>query len=160
MPNNCNSIIKKFIYALVVCITVSCSTINKDNKYNIYSGKLLVESRNVQPVSLNIIVSLSKLESIIQLKKPFYGNVLIITAKENKNLNILPIKNNDPFYVPDAINRNFKYWLRQCLLSTKFNVNKLIEGTFFDFTCSKSNNKLNFAISYQGDVINGYLIKK
>ena len=145
---------------MLVCITVSCSTINKDNKYNIYSGKLLIESTNVEPVSLNIVISLSKLDSIIQLKKPFYGNVLIITAKENKNLNIMPIKNNDPFYVPDAINRNFKYWLRQCLLSTKFNVNKLIEGTFFDFTCSKSNNKLNFAISYQGDVINGYLIKK
>ena len=125
MPNNCNSIIKKFIYALV-CITVSCSTINKDNKYNIYSGKLLVDSYNVEPVSLNIVISLSELDSIIQLKKPFYGNVLIIEANENKNLNIMPTKNSSPFYIPDNVNRNFKYWLRQCLLSRDFNINELI----------------------------------
>ena len=159
MPNNCNSIIKKFIYVLV-CITVSCSTINKDNKYNFYSGKLLVESNNVEPVSLNIVISLSKLDSIIQLKKPFYGNVLIIKAKENKNLNIMPSKNSNPFYIPDAINRNFKHWLRQCLLSRDFNVNELIESSYFDFTCSRKDNKVNFSISYQENLINGYLNKK
>jgi hypothetical protein len=159
MPNNCNSIIKKFIYVLV-CITVSCSTINKDNKYNIYSGKLLIESTNVEPVSLNIVISLSKLESIIQLKKPFYGNVLIIEARENKNLNIMPTKNSNPFYIPDTVKRNFKYWLRQCLLSRGFNINELVEGSYFNFTCSRKDNKVNFNISYQENLINGYLIKK
>jgi len=159
MPNNCNSIVKKFIYVFV-CITVSCSTINKDNKYNIYSGKLLVESSNVEPVSLNIVINLSKLDSIIQLKKPFYGNVLIIEASENKNLNIVPTKNSNPFYLPDTVNRNFKYWLRQCLLSKGFNINELVEGSDFDFTCSRKDNKVNFAIYYQENLINGYLIKK
>jgi hypothetical protein len=143
-----------------VCITVSCSTINKDNKYNIYSGKLLIESTNVEPVSLNIVISLSKLESIIQLNKPFYGNVLIIEARENKNLNIVPTKNSNPFYIPVTVNRNFKYWLRQCLLSSGFNINELVEGLYFDFTCSRKDNKVNFTISYQENLINGYLIKK
>ena len=145
---------------MFVCITVSCSTINKDNKYNIYSGKLLVESTNLEPVSLNIVISLSKLESIIQLKKPFYGNVLIIEARENKNLNIVPTKNSNPFYIPDTVNRNFKYWLRQCLFSKGFNINELIEDSYFDFTCSRKDNKVNFSISYQENLINGYLIKK
>ena len=145
---------------MLVCITVSCSTINKDNKYNIYSGKLLVESSNVEPVSLNIVISLSKLDSIIQLKKPFYGNVLIIEARENKNLNIVPTKKSNPFYIPDIVNRNFKYWLRQCLLSRDFNINEFVEGSYFDFTCSRKNNNVNFAISYQENLINGYLIKK
>ena len=159
MPNNCNSIIKKFIYALV-CITVSCSTINKDNKYNIYSGKLLVESSNVEPVSLNIVISLSKIDSIIQLKKPFYGNVLIIEANENKNLNIMPTKKSNPFYIPDTVNRNFNYWLKKCLLSRSFNINELIEGSYFDFKCSRKDRKINFSISYKENLINGYLIKK
>ena len=145
---------------MLVCITVSCSTINKDNKYNIYSGKFLIESTNVEPVSLNIVISLSKLESIIQLKKPFYGNVLIIEARENKNLNIVQTKNTNPFYIPDAINRNYKYWLRQCLLSRGFKINELVEGSYFDFTCNRKDNKVNFAISYQKNLISGYLIKK
>ena len=145
---------------MLVCITVSCSTINIDNKYNVYSGKLLVESNNVEPISLNIVISLSKLESIIQLKKPFYGNVLIIEARENKNLNIVPTKKTNPFYIPDTVNRNFKYWLRQCLLSRGFNINELVEGSYFDFTCNRKDNKLNFALSYQENLINGYLIKK
>jgi hypothetical protein len=121
---------------------------------------LLVESSNAEPVSLNIVISLSKLNSIIQLKKPFYGNVLIIETGENKNLNIVPIKNSNPFYIPDTVNRNFKYWLRQCLLSRGFNINELVEGSYFDFTCSRKNNKVYFAISYQENLINGYLIKK
>ena len=145
---------------MLVCITVSCSTINKDNKYNIYSGKLLIESTNVKPVSLNIVISLSKPESIIQLKKPFYGNVLIIEVRENKNLNIVPTKNSNPFYIPDTVNRNFKYWLRQCLLSRGFNINELIEDSYFDFTCSRKDNKVNFSISYQENLIKGYLNKK
>ena len=160
MPNNCNSIIKKFVYVLV-CVTVfSCSTINKDNKYNVYSGKLLVESYNNEPVSLNIVISLSKLDSIIQLKKPFYGNVLIIEANENKNLNIMPTKNSNPFYIPDSVNRNFKNWLRQCLLSRGFNINELIEDSYFDFICSRKDNKVNFSISYKENLIIGYLNKK
>ncbi len=121
---------------------------------------MLIESTNVEPVSLNIVISLSKLESIIQLKKPFYGNVLIIEARENKNLNIVPTKNSNPFYIPDTVNRNFKYWLRQCLSSRGFNINELVEGSYFDFTCSRKNNNVNFAISYQENLINGYLIKK
>ena len=145
---------------MLVCITVSCSTINKDNKYNIYSGKLLVESSNVEPVSLNIVISLSKLDSIIQLKKPFYGNVLIIEARGNKNLNIVPTKNSNPFYIHDTVNRNFKYWLRQCLLSRGFNINELIEVSYFDFSCSRKDNMINFSISYQQNLIKGYLNKK
>ncbi|NDE95456.1 MAG: hypothetical protein EB063_04180, partial [Proteobacteria bacterium] len=63
-------------------------------------------------------------------------------------------------YIPDAVNKNFKYWLRQCLLSRSFNINELVEGSYFDFTCSRKDNKVNFAISYQENLINGYLIKK
>ena len=86
---------------------------------------------------------------------------MIIEANENKNLNIIPTKNSNPFYIPDTVNRNFKYWLRQCLLSKSFNINELVEDSYFNFTCSrKDNKKVNFAISYQENLISGYLNKK
>ena len=120
----------------------------------------MAESPYSQPISLNIVLSLSRLESIIQLKKPFYGNVLMIKASKNKNLVILPNKYSEPFYIPDKLNRNFKYWLRQCVLSKKFDVSQLIEDSYFVFTCKKKDNRLDFYISYNEYLVNGYLIKK
>jgi hypothetical protein len=160
MPNNCNSIIKKIFYALILCITVSCSTIKKDKEYSIYSGKLLVESMDTKPVSLNIVINLSRQESIIQLKKPFYGNVLVIKAGKKNKLAILPYEYSYPFYIPDDVNKNFKYWLRQCLLSKNFNLNKSIEGSDFNFICNHKDRKLNFEISYQKKFVSGYLKRK
>ena len=115
---------------------------------------------DTKPISLNIVINLSRQESIIQLKKPFYGNVLVIKTGKNKKLAILPYEYSYPFYIPDDVNKNFKYWLRQCLLSKNFNLNKSIEGSDFNFTCNHKDKKLNFEISYQKKFVSGYLKRK
>ena len=53
---------------------------------------------------------------------------MIIEAGESINLNIVPTKNSSLFYIPDTVNRNFRYWLRECLLSRDFYINQLVDG--------------------------------
>ena len=160
MPNNCNSIIKKIFYTLVVCLSASCVSINDDNSLPPYKGKLLLDYNNIEQSSFNIDISFSNKDSIIQIKKPFYGNVLKIKVDQEKNLIFLPTEYSESFYVPDEINRNFKYWLKQCLLSRSFNIDKTIENIDFYFTCKTLNNKTDYLIKYQDISINGFLYKK
>tara|TARA_B100001079_G_scaffold269109_1_gene280721 strand:- start:143 stop:625 length:483 start_codon:yes stop_codon:yes gene_type:complete len=160
MPNNCNSIIKKIFYTFVICLSASCVSINEDNNYSTYNGKLFLNYNNIEQSSFNIDIRLSNKDSIIQIKKPFYGNVLKINVDQRKNLIFLPTEYSKSFYVPSEINRNFKYWLRQCLLSRNFDVDKKIEKIDFYFSCKTTNNKTNYFIKYQESSINGFIQKK
>ena len=160
MPNSCNSILKNIFYTLIIFLSASCASIKNDNNLFIYTGKLLINQNNTNQLSFNLSVKLSKKDSIIQIKKPFYGNVLKIKVTEGKDLIFLPTENSYPFYVPKEINRNFKYWLKQCLLSNKLNINSVYDEIVFDFKCIKENNRTNFYISYQDFTINGFVIKK
>tara|TARA_B100000073_G_scaffold189292_1_gene156747 strand:+ start:250 stop:594 length:345 start_codon:yes stop_codon:yes gene_type:complete len=110
--------------------------------------------------SSNINISLSNEESIIQIKKPFYGNILKIKVSEGKNLVFLPTKNTQPFVVPRDVDRNFKYWLRQCLLSKKLNISNTYDEINFEFKCLKNKNRTNFYIKYDNFLIEGFVSKK
>tara|TARA_X000000368_G_scaffold138218_1_gene108649 strand:- start:101 stop:583 length:483 start_codon:yes stop_codon:yes gene_type:complete len=160
MPNNCNSIIKTFFYTLIISLIVSCASINSDKSSTEYIGKLSISKDEVDKFSFNININLAKKDSIIQIKKPFYGNVLKIKVQEGKNLIFLPTKNSSPFYVPEDINRNFKYWLRQCLLSKSLNIYEVIEELDFSFKCKKIKDKTNFYIMYENVYMNGFVIRK
>ena len=59
---------------------------------NEYFGKLLISQDGGDKFSFNININLAKKDSIIQIKKPFYGNVLKIKVSEGKNLAFLPTK--------------------------------------------------------------------
>tara|TARA_B100001769_G_scaffold17150_1_gene11552 strand:+ start:133 stop:615 length:483 start_codon:yes stop_codon:yes gene_type:complete len=160
MPNNCNSIIKTFFYTLIISLIVSCASINSDKSSTEYIGKLSISQNEVDKFSFNININLAKKDSIIQIKKPFYGNVLKIKVQEGKNLIFLPTKNSSPFYVPEDINRNFKYWLRQCLLSKSLNIYEVIEELDFSFKCKQIKDKTNFYIMYENVYMNGFVIRK
>ena len=110
--------------------------------------------------SFNININLARKDSIIQIKKPFYGNVLKIKVSESKNLVFLPYKDTSPFNVPEEINRNFKYWMRQCLLSNNLDVNNIIKDERFGFSCKSFKNKTDFNITYQNIILKGFVIKK
>ena len=84
MPNNCNSIIKTFFYTLVIALVSSCASMGNETNSNEYFGKLLISQNNVDKFSFNININLAKKDSIIQIKKPFYGNVLKIKVSEGK----------------------------------------------------------------------------
>ena len=58
------------------------------------------------------------------------------------------------------MNRNFKYWIRQCLFSNKLDVYEDDEGIFFAFKCSKEGPRTKFSISYQDYNLMGFVEKK
>ena len=120
----------------------------------------MISQNNHEPSTFNINVNIYKNASIIQIKKPFYGNVLMIKASENKNLVFLPNKGTSPFDVPEEINRNFNYWMRQCLLSNNLDINNIIKDERFSFNCKSLKNKTNFNITYQNIFLKGFVVTK
>ena len=160
MPNNCNSIIKTFVYTILISFIISCASTDNNRSSAEYFGKLLISKNGDEQFSFNININLAKKDSIIQIKKPFYGNVLKIKVNEGKNLVFLPSRYSSPFYVPEEINRNFKYWLRQCLLSKNFYVDDVYEELIFTFSCENKEDKTNFYINYGNIYINGFLLRR
>ena len=160
MPNNCSSILKKISYISFLFVIVSCASLNNDIKSTPFAGKLLINQNNVEQFSFNININVAKNTTIIQLKKPFYGNVLEIKVQDGKNLIFLPTESSQPFIVPKSVNRNFKYWIRQCLFSNKLDIYEDDEDIFFTFKCNKDGSRTNFSISYEDYYLKGFVEKK
>ena len=121
---------------------------------------MLINQNNVEQFSFNININVAKNISIIQLKKPFYGNVLEIKVQDGKNLIFLPTESSQPFIVPKSVNRNFKYWIRQCLFSNKLDIYEDDEDIFFTFNCNKDGSRTNFSISYEDYYLKGFVEKR
>ena len=160
MPNNCSSILKKISYIFFLFVIVSCASLNNDIKSTPFAGKVLINQNNVEQFSFNININVANNLSIIQLKKPFYGNVLEIKVQDGKNLIFLPTTSSQPFFVPKSVNRNFKYWIRQCLFSNKLDIYEDGEDIFFTFKCNKDGSRTNFSITYEDYYLKGFVEKK
>ena len=160
MPNNCSSILKKISYIFFLFVIVSCASLNNDIKSTPFAGKVLINQNNVEQFSFNININVANNLSIIQLKKPFYGNVLEIKVQDGKNLIFLPTTSSQPFFVPKSVNRNFKYWIRQCLFSDKLDIYEDGEDIFFTFKCNKDGSRTNFSITYEDYYLKGFVEKK
>jgi len=160
MPNNCSSIIKKISYVFFLFVIVSCASINNDYKTTPYTGKVLINQNNNELSSFNISLKIANDITIIQLKKPLYGNVLEIKIEDGKNLTFLPSELSEPFFVTKSINRNFKYWIRQCIFSNNLNVVDDYEGVYFAFECFKDDLRTNFSIIYQEYYLKGFVEKQ
>ena len=152
--------IKNIFYVFILSVLISCASLNPidQNSFN-YLGKLLIYKGN-NSATFNINISLSKDESIIQIKKPFYGNVLNIRTFRSKDIFFGPLGDMKPFKVPDLVNAKFHYWLTQCLLSQNLNILNNEEGIEYEFICSKEKNKTFYSIKYQEYNLEGYVIKK
>ena len=124
---------------------------------NEYFGKLLISQDGGDKFSFNTNINLAKKDSIIQIKKPFYGNVLKIEMNAGKKTIFLPSEYVVPFYVPDNIDRNFRYWLRQCIFQKEFYIYKPTGEFHFKFQCNKSENRTNIRIEYSGFNVEGFL---
>jgi hypothetical protein len=160
MPNNCSSILKKISYIFFLFVIVSCASLNNDIKSTPFAGKVLINQNNVEQFSFNININVANNLSIIQLKKPFYGNVLEIKVQDGKNIIFLPATSSQPFFVPKSVNRNFKYWIRQCLFSNKLDIYEDGEDIFFTFKCNKDGSRTNFSITYEDYYLKGFVEKK
>ena len=72
MPNSCNSITKNLCIALLVC---SCASTQNYQTGKSFNGKFLAsDGSNTFP--FNVSLQSNSDVDIIQIKKPFYGNVL------------------------------------------------------------------------------------
>ena len=90
MPNSCNSITKKFCIALLVS---SCASTQNYQAGISLNGKFLA-SNGSNTFPFNVSLQSNSDVDIIQIKKPFYGNVL--RAEVDKNTaEILMIKTID-----------------------------------------------------------------
>ena len=117
-------------------------------------------SQNDHDASIfNIEANIYKNESIIQIKKPFYGNVLKIEMHHDKRTVFLTSNNNNSFYVPDFIEKNFRNWLSQCIFANELSIYESENGFSFKFKCEKDKNRTNILIEYNEFNIKGFLSK-
>ena len=81
MPNSCNSITKNLCIAVLVC---SCSSIPKHQADSSLIGKLFA-SNGDEAIALNLSLHRKLDRDIIQIKKPFYGNVFRAEIDQKNN---------------------------------------------------------------------------
>ena len=136
---------------------VSCASINNSNLIE-YSGKLLINQNSIEQFSFNIHVTINRNISIIQIKKPLFGNVLKIIAPKDKYLTLIPSENGQSYDVPDYVKANFKYWLDRCLLDNEHKTDNPEDA--FNFSCYKEKNRTNFLITYEGYDLKGFIVSK
>ena len=136
---------------------VSCASINNSNLID-YSGKILINQNSIEQFSFNIHVTINRNISIIQIKKPLFGNVLKIIAPKDKDLTLIPSENGESYDVPDYVKANFKYWLDRCLLDNEHKTDNPEDA--FNFSCYKEKNRTNFLITYEGYDLKGFIVSK
>jgi hypothetical protein len=149
--------IKKIFFVFYLFILVSCASINNSSLIE-YSGKLLINQNGKEQFSFNIHVAINRSTSIIQIKKPLFGNVLKIIAAKDKDLTFIQSENGQSYAVPDYVNTNFKYWLDRCLLEKVFEADNP-EDAFY-FSCYKEKNRTNFVIAYEEYELKGFIVSK
>lgn len=124
-----------------------------------YIGKASFIQANKESLSFNLYINIFRDDTIIQIKKPFYGNLLEIEMNSGNSAIFLPSEYTQPFFVPEYLDRNFRYWLRQCIFSKEFNIDDLISGLYFNFKCYKKNDKTYLFIQYDTYIIEGFIKK-
>ena len=125
-----------------------------------YTGKFILNHNNIDQSSFNINIYLVNKQTIIQITKPFYGNVLNIKFNEENDLIISPKQFSETFYISDEMIKNFKYWLSQCLMSYEMLINEDYNDEYFKFKCITQNQKTSFDINYNRFLLNGFVIRK
>tara|TARA_B100000927_G_scaffold211096_1_gene171821 strand:+ start:55 stop:537 length:483 start_codon:yes stop_codon:yes gene_type:complete len=160
MPKSCNSISIIFSYVFVIIFISSCASVINDKNTSHFKGKVIINEKNSESLSFNINVSIYKNSSIIQIKRPFYGNVLKIELNQGEKASIFSTQYTNQFYLPDYIGQNLRYWLIQCLFSKDFNIFESTEDLTFKFLCNKNNDNTNIIIEYNEFYIEGFLIRQ
>ena len=98
-----------------------------------------------ETLSLNISLQSNLDSDIIQIKKPFYGNVLSVEIDKKDfritNLNKMNYPQEDIIYL-EQITPIILNWFYQCLNSSK--QIKIIEENFFKAECKTNRNRTNF----------------
>ena len=142
---------------LIIIFITSCVSLNNSGSSQ-FNGKFMISKNNLEPSTFSINVNIFKNISIIQLKKPFYGNVLKIEMSEAKKTIFVPQQESKTFNVPDFIDENFKHWLKDCVFKKELYIFEQVDEINFKFKCNKTQNRTNFFIEYSEFKIEGFLL--
>jgi hypothetical protein len=91
MPNNFNSIFNKFFILTLCSFLFSCvSSVPSSGLSYDFNGKMMIKTSNNQNISYHTNIFINENGSIIQIQKPFIGNVMNINLFRNKPAVIKP----------------------------------------------------------------------
>ena len=126
--------------------------------YNDFSGKILLKSLQNQQISYNSDIIIYENRSIIQITKPFIGNVMNIKLHRHKPIEVKPIKNAKNLKkLIELYEKEIHDWLYGCVI----NKNEIkIYKKDFSFFCSEENGKSNIKINNNFYEITVILLKK
>ena len=125
-----------------------------------FNGKVLVSQNNVKLSTFNIYVNILKNGTIIQIKKPLYGNVLKIKAIQGQKTIMSPLKYNKILNLSDYLNKNIEYFVKKCFYNNNMlEINQQIDSNNFKINCKKDGDKLNIFIKYEEYDLKGFILK-
>ena len=158
MPKSCNSILNKTYYIFFICLISSCAILENINSSQ-FNGKVLVSQNNVELSTFNISVNILKNETIIQIKKPLYGNVLKIKAIQGQKTIMSPIKYNKILNFSDYLDKNIEYFVKECFYNNMLEIDQQIDNHNLMINCKKDGDKLNIFIKYEEYDLKGFILK-
>ena len=142
---------------LIIIFITSCVSLNNSGSSQ-FNGKFMISKNNLEPSTFNINVNIFKNMTIIQLKKPFYGNVLKIEMSEAKKTIFVPQLESETFNLPDFLDKNFKRWLKDCVFEKELYLFEQVDEVNFKLKCKKEKNRTNVLIEYSEFKIEGFLL--
>ena len=138
-------------------LLASCAGINNYNNSAVYKGKVVVNSLNYHQLSFNILLTTNETDTIIQIHKPFYGNLLQIKYDDSSNL--IYISRDGSYEINADIPRNIGEIVNNCLLRKSYVDEVFEDGQSLNIECYKNMDKTNFYMQYKGSSFKGFLIK-
>ena len=139
-------------------LLASCAGTNNYNNSAVYKGKVVVNSLNYDQLSFNILLTSNENDTIIQIHKPFYGNLLQIKYDDSSNL-MKYISKDGSYEVNAEIPKNIENIVNNCLLKDKYIDEGFESNHSFNIECFKDNDRSNFYIKYKNSSYKGFLIK-
>ena len=149
---------KNVFNTLFIFLLISCASNNNYSNSVSYKGKVLVNPISFEQSSFNILLTSNKNNTIIQIKKPFYGNVIQIKINNSENL-MKYITKEGSYEIKSNIPKNIEILINNCIFKNSFNFSEILDNQIFDLECSKENDRTNFYIKYKNSFYEGFLIK-
>ena len=149
---------KNVFNTLFIFLLISCASNDNYSNSVSYKGKVLVNPISFEQSSFNILLTSNKNNTIIQIKKPFYGNVIQIKINNSENT-MKYITKEGSYEIKSNIPKNIEILINNCIFKNSFNFSEILDNQIFDLECSKENDRTNFYIKYKNSFYEGFLIK-
>ena len=115
---------------------------------------------NLQKSSFNLLANISNDSFIIQVKRPFYGNVLKIILFENNKVVFEPTKNIELIEILENSEVNLYKNIKQCLTLKFIDKDVSIKEFSAKIVCSEENGIISYTIDFNNYIIIGNFTKE